>query len=87
MISFTSIFTFSNQCFRIFGVFDFSVRQFHIRDPEMIKQVTIKDFDYFQDHRVFIDESMDEVMSKALIMMCGEDWRAMRATYVVFKLF
>lgn len=66
--------------FRIFGVFDFSDRQFHIRDPEIIQRIAIKDFNYFQDHRVFIDESIDEVMSKVLIMLSGEEWKQMRAT-------
>lgn len=66
--------------FSIFGVFDFSVRQFHIRDPEMIKKIAIKDFDYFPDHRLILDEKVDAVMSKALLAMNGEEWRQMRAT-------
>lgn len=46
----------------------------------MIKRITIKDFDYFQDHRTVITENIDELLSKSLIIMCGDEWRQMRAT-------
>lgn len=28
-----------------------------LRDPELIKQITIKDFDHFTDHRIFTEEA------------------------------
>lgn len=66
--------------FRIYGSFDFSTWAYVIRDPEVYKQIAIKDFDHFQDHRVFVDNSMDEISSKVLVSMHGEEWRQMRAT-------
>lgn len=51
-----------------------------VRDPEAIKQITIKDFDYFEDHKPFIDEKTDRLVGNTLFFMRGEKWRHMRAT-------
>lgn len=51
-----------------------------MRDPEAFKQIAIKDFDHFEDHRVFIDSSVDELFGSSLIAMQGDRWRQMRAT-------
>lgn len=66
--------------FRIIGLFDFRSPLFLIRDPEMIKQIAVKDFDNFVDHRMFLDENSTNIFSKSLIMLRGEPWRHMRAT-------
>lgn len=66
--------------FRIFGAFDFSVRQYIVRDPEVCRRIAIKDFDHFQDHRIFIDENIDELTGNSLVSLRGEKWRQMRAT-------
>lgn len=65
---------------RVYGQFDFSVRQYIIRDPEAFKRIAIKDFDHFEDHRVIIDSNVDELFGNSLISMQGEKWRQMRAT-------
>lgn len=65
---------------RIYGSFDFSIRQYVVRDPETYKRIAIKDFDYFEDHRIFFDEKMDELWGNSLISLRGEKWRQMRAT-------
>lgn len=44
---------------RIFGMFDFRKPFYFIRDPEIIKQLAVKDFDHFENHRSFIDEDVD----------------------------
>jgi cytochrome P450 family 9 len=51
-----------------------------LRDPELIKQVGIKQFDNFMEHRVFIDETMDPLLGNALVSLTGQKWRDMRAT-------
>ncbi len=66
--------------FRLFGSFDSAVRLYIIRDPEVFKRIAIKDFEYFQDHRVFIDDKMDELFGNSLFAMHGDKWRQMRAT-------
>lgn len=65
---------------RIYGFFDFRVPQYVVRDPETIKRLAIKDFDHFEDHRGFIDESLDKMFGNMLFAMNGEKWRQMRAT-------
>lgn len=56
-------------------MFDFRAPLYVIRDPELFKQITIKDFDHFEDHRGFFDASSDNLWGNALIFMKGEKWR------------
>lgn len=51
-----------------------------VRDPELIKRFTVKDFDYFEDHRALVDADADELFGNSLFMMKGQKWRDMRAT-------
>lgn len=52
-----------------------------IRDLELIKQITVKDFEYFLDHRdFFLDEETEPLLGKSLFMLKGQKWRDMRAT-------
>lgn len=51
-----------------------------LRDPEIIKQLTIKDFDYFMDHRALIPEQVDQMITKTLPVLQGQKWRDMRST-------
>lgn len=50
------------------------------RDVEFIRQITIKDFDHFEDHIGFIDSESDTLFGKSLFMLNGQNWRDMRAT-------
>lgn len=40
-------------------MFDFRKPFYFIRDPEIIKQLAVKDFDHFENHRSFIDADAD----------------------------
>ncbi|KAG4067463.1 hypothetical protein HA402_009700 [Bradysia odoriphaga] len=51
-----------------------------IRDPNTIKQVVVKDFEFFEDHLEFTDENMDKLWGNSLFFLKGEKWRQMRAT-------
>lgn len=51
-----------------------------IRDLDLIKRITIKDFDHFQDHLAFDSIKTDPLLSKSLISLSGENWKRMRAT-------
>lgn len=64
---------------RISGFFDRRDPIFVIRDPELLKQLTVKDFDHFEDHRPHIDDKTDELFGNSLFFMKGEKWRDMRA--------
>lgn len=69
-----------NQFFRIYGQFDFAVRKYIVRDPEVLHRICVKDFDYFEDHRQIVDERVDDLFGNSLIALRGEKWRQMRAT-------
>lgn len=51
-----------------------------IRDADLIKQLGIKDFEYFADHSTFIDPESDIYWSKMLFNLHGDKWRQMRST-------
>lgn len=51
-----------------------------MRDAGVLKQITVKDYEYFQDHRPFVDEKSDILFGNCLLMMQGPKWRDMRAT-------
>lgn len=51
-----------------------------IRDPQLIKQITVKDFEHFLNHRPFVDENLDAIFAKNLFSMKNQPWRDMRAT-------
>lgn len=55
-----------------------------IRDPDMVKKITVKDFDHFVDHTSMSnDEEMDNshmLITNTLVALRGNKWRDMRAT-------
>ncbi|KAF5303278.1 hypothetical protein FQA39_LY10017 [Lamprigera yunnana] len=51
-----------------------------IRDRELIKQLTIKDFDHFTDHFQIVPENSEPMWEKNLFSLTGEKWKHMRAT-------
>lgn len=65
---------------QMYGLFDILTPFVVVRDPQLLKQLTVKEFDHFEDHRPFIDISNDELFGTSLIMMKGQRWRDMRAT-------
>jgi len=65
---------------RLFGFFEFGQPMVMLRDPELIKQITIKDFEYFEDHSTFFEQNSDRLLGNSLVMLKGKKWREMRAT-------
>uniref|UniRef100_A0A6V7M137 Cytochrome P450 n=1 Tax=Bracon brevicornis TaxID=1563983 RepID=A0A6V7M137_9HYME len=60
------------------GFYDFEVPVIMIRDPELIKTITVKHFDHFVDHRTFVDVDMDPFFGGNLFALKGKKWREMR---------
>ncbi|KAF5295374.1 hypothetical protein FQR65_LT01566 [Abscondita terminalis] len=70
---------FSNH--RYVGVYQFVKPTLLIRDLDLIKQITVKDFDYFADHITFIPSDIDPLWGKNLFQMSVKDgWQDMRNT-------
>lgn len=61
------------------GAFEFLTPGLIIQDPEIIKQVTVKNFDNFVNHRAFTDSVSDELLNNSLLLMKFQKWRDMRA--------
>ncbi|XP_055529180.1 probable cytochrome P450 9f2 [Wyeomyia smithii] len=68
---------------KIFGLMDATTRIFVIRDPELIKRIGVKDFDFFVDRRPAFGDTTSEnpnvLFSKTLVGMREQKWRDMRA--------
>lgn len=66
---------------RFFGVYELGGAPFYmIRDPELIKQVSIKDFEYFVNHTHDIHEDSDPLLAKTVFTMKDQKWKDMRST-------
>lgn len=64
---------------RYFGFFDFLTPIVVVCDPELIKSVTVKNFDSFQDHRLLTNGATDPLLSNMLFSLTGERWKSMRS--------
>uniref|UniRef100_A0A1Y1ML32 Cytochrome P450 n=2 Tax=Photinus pyralis TaxID=7054 RepID=A0A1Y1ML32_PHOPY len=66
---------------RYVGMHNFTSPILLVQDPELIKQITVKEFETFPEHRPFIPPDVDPLWSKNLFAMeGGERWHEMRAT-------
>jgi len=65
---------------RYSGIYQFSIPTLVLRDPDLIKQITVKDFDHFTDHMNIVPEGDEEIFNKNIFSLKGEVWRARRTT-------
>ncbi|XP_052862554.1 probable cytochrome P450 9f2 isoform X2 [Anopheles cruzii] len=70
---------------RVFGMFEMLTPLFVVRDPELIKRITVKDFDHFVNHRPMFHTDANNPAStvmfhKTLFVMTDQRWRDMRTT-------
>lgn len=42
-----------------------------VRDPDLIKQITVKDFDHFTDHKSFFAAITDPILQRNLFTLRG----------------
>lgn len=61
----------------IIGVYSLFQPQLFIRDPEIIRNILIRDFSYFTDRGVYVDEKNDPI-SAHLFALEGDDWKNLR---------
>lgn len=50
-----------------------------IRDPEMIKNICVKNFNHFTDHTTIITEDIEPLFGKNLVSLKGKKWKEMRS--------
>ncbi|XP_063534347.1 cytochrome P450 9e2-like [Cydia strobilella] len=65
---------------RFVGNFQFMKPVLFIRDIELIKKVTVKDFEYFLDHSSIVSEDVDPFFGRNLFSLKGQEWKDMRST-------
>ncbi|KAJ3665306.1 hypothetical protein Zmor_000807, partial [Zophobas morio] len=65
---------------RYVGVYEFAKPVLLIRDPELIKSLTIKNFEHFVDHAGFVASGIDPIWEKGLFASQGDRWRDLRQT-------
>ncbi|KAF2886389.1 hypothetical protein ILUMI_19784 [Ignelater luminosus] len=70
----------SNQGKRYAGGYQFLRLSLILKDPDLIKQITVKDFDHFLDHSQLISEEIEPLFGKNLFALQGDTWKDMRAT-------
>jgi cytochrome P450 family 9 len=65
---------------RYYGSYQFLQPSLFVRDLDLIKQITVKDFDHFTDHSAFTSEKTDPILGLNLFSLKGQRWREMRST-------
>ncbi|XP_017770118.1 PREDICTED: cytochrome P450 9e2-like [Nicrophorus vespilloides] len=69
-------FAFSNH--RYAGIYLITQPMLMIRDPELIKQLAVKDFEHFTDHMSYVPGDNDALWSNNLFALKGTKWYHMR---------
>lgn len=67
-------------CFRYFGSYQFLQPSLFVRDLELIKKITVKDFEYFPDHFLLFSNNNDPITGSNLFALKGEKWKDLRST-------
>ncbi|XP_011707144.1 PREDICTED: cytochrome P450 9e2-like, partial [Wasmannia auropunctata] len=62
------------------GTVDFFQPALLVRDPELIKDMVVKDFEHFPDHRNFVNEDVEPLFGAAIFSLRGDRWKQMRNT-------
>ncbi|XP_066257284.1 cytochrome P450 9e2-like [Euwallacea similis] len=62
------------------GVYQFTAPVLFIKDLDLVRQISVKDFDHFTDHRNIFGAENDPLMAGNLFSLKGQKWREMRAT-------
>ncbi|XP_067204830.1 cytochrome P450 9e2-like [Linepithema humile] len=67
-----------NQDAKYVGFFDSTNPVVMIRDLDIIKSISVRNFEMFSDHRNFITEDSEPLIAKSLFLLRGEKWLNMR---------
>nr|BAM73826.1 cytochrome P450 [Bombyx mori] len=65
---------------RFVGRYEFLNPMVIIRDIELLKKITVKDFEHFLDHRTIINKDTDPFFGRSLFFLRDQDWKDMRST-------
>lgn len=66
---------------RFFGIYELFGRPVYvIRDPELAKQIFVRDFDHFVNHRISVSTDADPILGRTMFVVRDEKWRTTRST-------
>lgn len=65
------------------GRYEFLNPMVMIKDIELIKKIAVRDFEYFLDHRAFVDEQFDPLFGRNLFALKG---KLIRISVILFLL-
>lgn len=51
-----------------------------VKDLDLIRDITVKDYDYFLNHYFRMEKSLDPLLGRTLFSMSNQPWRDMRST-------
>lgn len=60
------------------GYYEFNKPVIMIRNLDILKNITVKNFEHFVDHRNFTDSEIEPLFSNNLFSLKGERWREIR---------
>ncbi|XP_051157199.1 cytochrome P450 9e2-like [Leptopilina boulardi] len=60
------------------GILQFQTPVIVLRDPDLIRDICIRNFDHFEDHESFVSNDVDPLLAKNLFFLRGKRWREMR---------
>ncbi|XP_037913056.1 probable cytochrome P450 9f2 [Hermetia illucens] len=66
--------------YKYYGMFEIRSPALNIASPEIIKQITVKDFDSFLNHRPVFDPEDEPLFGNTLFALKDQKWKDMRAT-------
>lgn len=50
-----------------------------LRDPDLIKEIAVKNYDHFYNHLAFLPDNHDRLWKKGLVLWKDQQWREMRS--------
>ncbi|XP_034830395.1 cytochrome P450 9e2-like isoform X2 [Maniola hyperantus] len=62
------------------GKYEFMKPVLIVHDLDLVKRITVKDFENFIDHRSFVSEDVEPLFARNLISLKGQEWKDMRST-------
>ena len=63
------------------GIFSLDNPSLLIRDPELVKNILVKDFQNFMDRAISVDEKTDPLWASTVFVMKGQRWREIRTGF------
>ncbi|XP_063381275.1 uncharacterized protein LOC134667798 [Cydia fagiglandana] len=64
---------------RLVGRYEFLTPYIIVKDPELLKRITVKDFDHFVDRRIIVDAKAEPMFGRNLVSLRGQEWKDMRS--------